>query len=228
VRNTVKRIAFLGAFAAYPVQAGQFVAPLPDGYQTTGAKSVSGLYAEITGLTSIYDDQAIEEFDAACQAEGKKVVWQDRENGSKGAVRIYRTAAAAAVIRKSVRLVTDRKTCVARYIVEVEATVKTSPWAYTDLGYFEDPDLKCLGRRTGRRCHEEVIAGVRVTCLDRGDGFVGDVICVSRENDLTRGLLVSYSSYVDDGSMPTGGWHLSLIEPNALIDPAVFRAGPKN
>jgi hypothetical protein len=228
VRCLAQPFAIVAAFVPISVHAAQVSAPLPDGYQASGQNSIPGIYAEVNGLTSVYDDQQIEEFEDACKADGKIVVWQDRDKASKGAVRIYRTSAAVAVIRDSARLSTDQKTCVARYVIEHEATVKVGSWDYKEIAYFENPDLKCGNSKIVRRCHESIVAGVKVTCLNRGDGLNGDVICVSLNNDLTRGLLVGYSSYVDDGSMPTGGWQLSRIEQNALIDPVIFRADPKN
>jgi hypothetical protein len=224
-------VGFFGVaalLAATAANAGQFTAPLPPGYQPSGEKLVDGLYAEVTGLNSIYDDQEIEEFESECRADGKAVSWKDRDLGSGGAVRIYRTSKAVAVIRDTVRLVTDRKTCVARYAIERQATVKTGRWKYSDVPNFEDPSFTCGKILIFQRCTEDTVTGIDVTCLNRGDGLVGDVICVSRKHDLTRGLLVSYFSYVDDGSVPTGGWQLSKVEPIAMIDPAIFRAGPND
>jgi len=224
-------VAFFGVaalLATAPASANPYTAPLPPGYQPSGEKLIDGLYAEVNGLNSIYDDQEIQEFESACQADGKVVSWQDRNLSSGGAVRIYRTSKSVAVIRDTVRLVTDRETCVARYAIERQATVKTGRWKYSDVPNFEDPNFTCGKVLIFRRCTEGTLAGIDVTCLNRGDGFVGDVICVSRRHDLTRGLLLSYSSYVDDGSVPTGEWQLSRVEPTALIDPVIFRAGPND
>jgi hypothetical protein len=219
-------VGFFGVaalLAAAPASADPYAAPLPPGYQPSGERLVEGLYAEVNGLNSVFDDQEIQELESACQADGKEVSWQDRNLGSSGAVRIYRTSNAVAVIRDTVRLVTDRKTCVARYAIERQATVKTGRWKYSDVPNFEDPNFSCSKVLIFHRCTEGTLTGINVTCLNRGDGFVGDVICVSRRRDLTRGLLVSYSSYVDDGSVPTGEWQLSRVEPTALIDPVIFR-----
>lgn len=224
-------VAFFGVaalLAATSVSADPYTAPLPPGYQPSGERLVDGLYAEVNGLNSIFDDQEIQEFESACQADGKTVNWQHRELGSSGAVRIYRTSKAVAVIRDSVRLITDRETCVARYTIERQATVKTGRWEYSDVPNFEDPNFTCGKVSIFHRCTEGTVTGINVTCLNRGDGFVGDVICVSRRRDFTRGLLVSYSSYVDDGSVPTGEWQLSRVEPTALIDPVIFRTRPND
>ena len=224
MRHFVRYFLLLAAFAPHSVNAKRFIAPLPDGYRATGAKMLLGMYAEIDGLTSIGDDAQIEDLRVACRADGKTLKWQDREKETQGRVKIYRTATAVAVIRDSVRLTTDKATCIAGYVIDHDATVRTGPLDYKQSGYFQDPQFKCAKRGVAYRCKDDVIAGVRVTCLHRGDGLVGDVICVSRKNDLTRGLLVGQNSYVDDGSLPTGGWQLSLIVPKALIDPIVFRA----
>jgi hypothetical protein len=181
------------------------------------------MYAEVDGLTSIGDDQQIEELEAACRDKGKTVAWRDRSNKTKGVVRIYRTSAAVAVIQEVVQLWTYEPNCTAGYTVRRESTVRTGRWNYDDVPYFENPNLACNKRRIGHRCSDVTIAGAKVTCINLGDGFVGSIACVSRQKDLTRGLLVSSSSYIDDGSAPTGGWELTRIEPLGTIDPAVFR-----
>jgi hypothetical protein len=227
VRRLASHIAVLMAFISVSANASQFAAPLPDGYQATGTKLIPGMYAEITGLTSIYDTRQIEEFEAACKTDRKPVTWQDRDKSSKGAVRIYRTAAAVAVIEDVAWLTTDLKECVARYVIEQKVIVKVGQWNYKEVAYFKDPNFKCALRKFYGRCHEEVVAGVKVKCLNQGGGPISEVICVSRNNDFTRGLLASYSSYIDNPSEPQGSWQLSRIEPNALIDPVVFRVGTK-
>lgn len=213
----------LAALAAGPAQAEPVLAPLPDGYVAEGQELVEGMYAEVTGLASITDDEDIENLNAACKALNKSIEWHDRENGAKGAIRIYRTSAAVAVIQDTARLWTDPTTCTAGYTIERETTVKTGRLNYKRVAYFQNPNLHCARGRIGRRCEDKMIAGISVTCIDRGDGLIGSIDCVSRQKDLTRGLLVSYDTYIDDGSIPTASWKLTRVDANARIDPVVFQ-----
>ncbi|HEX4848158.1 MAG TPA: hypothetical protein VFV30_08435, partial [Novosphingobium sp.] len=202
--------------------AEPFEAPLPAGYEPSGQPRVPGLYAEVLGLSSIFDERQLEELDEACAPRGKVVTLSGQENRGKGAVRIYRTATAVAVVTVTSNLSIDTETCTASYALTSRATVRTGKWKYSEVPYFQNPKLDCRPNRRIGRCSEQEHAGITVTCRNNGDGFVGDAICVSNRKDLTRGLVFAYESYVDDDSMPTGGWALQRVETDALIDPAVF------
>lgn len=216
-------ICIVGVSVSSTAQAPQIFAPLPDGYSRGQDHLVLGLYAEVGGLSSTTDEQEIDELRAVCTAAGKQIQWRDRDKADKGIVRIYRTRAAVVVIRDAVYLTTDRANCTASYTVKREITARTGLWKYEDVPYFRSPNLSCGGRRLGHLCSQSIIAGIRATCINNGDGLVGSIDCVSQRKDLTQGLLLAHSTYVDDGSAPTGGWALDRVEPTALIDPEVFR-----
>ena len=205
-----------------PAAAEPFRAPLPPGYQPSGQPGVTGLYAEVIGLSSLSDEPQLEELGGACQARGKAVMIVGEENRFKGAARIYRSADAVAVIVDSPDLTFDTATCTARFTIRHSTTVRTGPWDFDEVPYFMNPVFNCQRPYLGNRCTERTFAGIAATCLDTGDGFVGQVFCVSRRKDLTRGLLLASESYVDEGSVPTGGWALEKVETDALIDPVVF------
>ena len=57
-----------------PAAAEPFRAPLPPGYQPSGQPGVTGLYAEVIGLSSLSDEPQLEELGGDCQARGKAVM----------------------------------------------------------------------------------------------------------------------------------------------------------
>jgi hypothetical protein len=199
------------------------VAPLPAGYSQSGEKPLRGLYAEVQGLSSIFDDQELEALDLACRDQGKTVTIEGADLRGAGATRIYRTADKVAVIEDRSRLSIDTAACVARFELDRSVEIETGGFSYSKVSGFSNPDLPCGDYRSRRRCREETIAGLAVTCIDEGDGLVGSFRCVSRRRDLSRGLLVAFGTYIDDGSAPTGSWQLDRIDLDAAIDPVVFR-----
>lgn len=52
-------------------------------------KPLRGLYAEVLGLSSIFDEQELEALDLACREKGKTVAIEGAELRYAGATRIY-------------------------------------------------------------------------------------------------------------------------------------------
>ena len=121
------------------------------------------------------------------------------------------------------RLSIDTEACTARFGIVRSVDVQIGRISYEKVSGFSNPDLPCKGYRSRSRCTEETIAGLAVTCINEGDGLVGSFRCVSQRRDLSHGLLVSFGTYVDDGSSPTGSWSLDRIDLDVAIDPVVFR-----
>lgn len=222
IRRTALLVLFAGALGA-PGLADVPTAPLPTGYSGSGEKPLRGLYAEVLGLSSIFDEQELEALDLACREKGKTVSIEGAELRHAGATRIYRTADKVAVIDDRTRLNIDTEACTARFGIVRSIDVQAGSISYEKVSGFSNPDLPCKGYRSRSRCTEETIAGLQVTCINEGDGLVGSFRCVSQRRDLSRGLLVSFGTYVDDGSSPTGSWALDRIDLDVAIDPVVFR-----
>lgn len=223
----IRRIALLllAGILTQPAWAVVPTAPLPSGYAASGERPLRGLYAEVTGLSSIFDEQELEALDLACRDKGKSIAIEGADLRGAGATRIYRTADRVAVIVDRTRLRIDAEACVARFEIDRSIDIHTGRFTFAEVSGFSNPDLPCGDYRSRRRCREETIAGLTVTCIDEGDGLVGSFRCVSRRRDLSRGLLVAFGTYIDDDSAPSGSWALDRIDLDTLIDPAVFRKG---
>lgn len=221
IRSLIAPLLLIAAVGTDQASAEPIAAPLPSGYEASGQPSSNGVYAEVTKLYSIDHAQQIEDLTASCAAKGKPVAIEGQELVGTGAWRIYRTARQVAEISDSISLDTDDQACTARYGRRRHVIVSKGDVPFEQMPGFTDPAFSCgkFGRIS--RCKQRTIAGIEVTCLDEGDGLVGSYKCVSRREDLSKGLLVAAGSYRDDSAV-AGSWELERVLLDVAIDPVVF------
>ncbi|UIJ44804.1 hypothetical protein LZK98_17360 [Sphingomonas cannabina] len=199
-----------------------FEAPLPTGVSGSNETKLRGLYAEMrTGSAAVNDE--LEQLENSCSARGKKAVVEGHERQWSGTLQIYRSAKFIAEFRAAPAVTSDAAACTARIILRREFKIlSTTADNLKSLGW-SFKVLPCNRSPLINRCTNEMVAGVEARCINMGDGFVGSIACYSTQKDLSHGLMVSGSSYTDDGSGPDEAWSFNQVMPNALIDPAVFR-----
>lgn len=203
-------VAVESAFAA------EQIAPLPPSITPSGQAKVRGLYVEAE-IGDLYASSEIESLEAACKDRGIDAEVERRDLLWKGKRRIYRIRQSIVIFEERPTVETGPDDCVASVSLRPAVIAKQGIGERTDD--WIDPHMKKCGGRSVT-CRTEKVAGVAARCVNSSNGFDGVVTCYSIQQDLSRDLILSRSTWDDTG----GGshWSIGTVLTAALIDPAVF------
>lgn len=139
----------------------------------------------------------------------------------KGQRQVYRTEDSLAVHEEVPAIEADESTCIARMSLRRTIEGGIGPWQRIRTRDWDDASSFC--GKTFVRCRAGSVQGIEATCVTTASSFQGSVSCVSKQRDLSEGLLLSFRTYLDyDDGNERIDWSISKVDVDALIDPVVF------
>lgn len=207
--------------APSPVWAA-VTAPLPNGTAPSGQPTVRGLYAE-SSIGNPELDAELDALNTACAGRGMELRVDGGALAGQGRMRVYRSDESVAVYREVPKMTSDPDTCTVTIRLSRSGTAESGSWSrIRPDGLWSAETPKCR-RGPGYRCLRQTVSGIAARCIVSSNGFQGVTLCYSTRRDLSKDMMISRSSFSDDGS-ENADWSYSVINVRADIDPVVFAA----